>query len=100
MKVDLAPSALAELADIWDWNAAEWGIRRANGYLAFLRKAIFGLSKDHQSGRRVEDRPGIYYVVAKRRPQGHGHVIVYTSLDELVTVIHVFHTAQDWKSRI
>lgn len=100
MTVVIAPSALAELAAIWDWNATMWGARRANGYLAFLRKAILGLSKAHLSGRRMEGRPDIYYVVAKRRPKGHGHIIVYSVEADSVTVLHVFHTAQDWESKL
>ena len=51
MIVDYTPEALANLDEIWDWNAERYGNVHADTYLEFLRNRTDRLSADHASGR-------------------------------------------------
>jgi plasmid stabilization system protein ParE len=100
VKVVITPEAQDELADIWAWDAKERGIVHADRYLDFLTKSIFALTGTYASGASVSTRPDYRFIVIRRRSKGHGHVAVYTVGETQVTVLHVFHTAQDWQARV
>jgi plasmid stabilization system protein ParE len=48
----------------------------------------------------VEKRPYLRYIEVKRRRSGHGHVVVYSLTDDAVQVVHIFHTAQNWRVKL
>ena len=100
MKVVLTPEAQGELADIWAWNAKDRGILHADRYVGFLMESIFALTETYALGRPVSTRDDFRYTVIRRRSKGHGHIAVYTFEEEQVTVLHVFHTAQDWEAKV
>jgi plasmid stabilization system protein ParE len=45
-------------------------------------------------------RPDLRYLMIRRKAHGYGHVVVYRVTDVSVEVLHVFHTAQDWQTRL
>jgi plasmid stabilization system protein ParE len=100
LKVIVSPIAREDIADIWRWNAATYNVSHADRYIELLTQAIYNLDKDHGRGRIVTHRPELRYIVIRRRPRGHGHIAVYTVDDDSVNVLHLFHTAQDWQSKI
>jgi plasmid stabilization system protein ParE len=63
-------------------------------------KSISALSRTYAKGRSVSTRPGYRFIVIRRRAKGHGHIAVYTIGGEQVTVLHVFHTAQNWQASL
>ena len=100
MIVKLHPTAVVELAGIWEWNADRYGRQRADGYAAFLRHAIDQLPGLVKLSLPVPGRPEYRYTVIRRRSGGHGHVAVYRLREGLIEVLHLFHTAQDWQTRL
>jgi plasmid stabilization system protein ParE len=92
-----APSAIDELDGIWRWNTGRHGLRHADRYLHYLEQAINKLSETYTRGMVVSTRPDLRYVLIRRRTSGHGHVVVYNFDENEVHILHVFHTAQDWR---
>jgi len=100
VKVVLTPTARDELSEIWVWNAKDRGILHADKYIEFLERSIATLSKKFEKGRLVGDHPNFRYIVMKRSSKGHGHIAVYEVDGNEVRVLHIFHTAQNWQSKI
>jgi plasmid stabilization system protein ParE len=101
MIVDYTPEALANLDEIWDWNAERYGNVHADTYLEFLRNRTDRLSADHASGKSVPAHPKLRYRVIQKRKKGHGHIVVYEASDDnVVRVLRYFHTAQDWQNKL
>ncbi len=101
MRIEYARSAQLELDLIWDWNDERYGAVHADGYLKFLQSGIEALGVEPTLGRPVEGRVGVRALILRQSPQGHGHVVVYRVNPEqqAVRVLHVYHTAQDWRGR-
>jgi plasmid stabilization system protein ParE len=51
-------------------------------------------------GRPISARPELRYLPIKFKNRGHGHVAVYSVDQHAVSILHVFHTAQDWQNRL
>ena len=98
--VILSPAVVGELHDIWQWNAEHYSPAHADAYLRFLKRRIYGLNRHCRKGQTVSVRPDLHYILIRRKTKGHGHVAVYRFDDQEVHVLHVFHTAQDWPSRL
>ena len=95
-----ADNALDELGEIADWNEKTYGHDHARRYIAFLEDRIERLGVSYTRGKAVGTRPELRYVIIRRRSKGHGHVVVYKFNHEFLSVLHVFHTAQNWEARI
>ena len=100
VRVVVAPEAQLDLNEIWNWNARDRGICHADSYVRFLETQIDGLSEHYASGKVVGTRPDLRYILMRRKTRGHGHVAVYTVAESVVTVVYVFHTAQDWQATV
>jgi plasmid stabilization system protein ParE len=100
LTVIVSPSATAELAEIWRWNADRYDQRHADEYVAFLRSALAQLPFIYKRGRQVTARPDLRYIVIRRKTPGHGHIAVYQHDDKVIHVLHLFHTAQDWPAKL
>lgn len=98
--VILAPAVADELQSIWEWNAAHYSPDHADAYLDFIKEHIFDLRQREPPGRALAVRPDLRYLLVRRKSSGHGHVVVYRIADIEVHVLHVFHTAQNWQSKI
>jgi plasmid stabilization system protein ParE len=95
-----SPAAIDDLDEIWRWNAERYGVPHADNYLRYLKAAIDGLASSYAKGNAVGVRPDLRYILIRRRAKGHGHVVVYQVDREAVHVLHIFHTAQDWKTTL
>ena len=102
LTVVYSPVALAELEEIWEWNIERQGARQAREYRQFLLAEINELGASFDLGRLVTSRPDLRFVTLRWRIGGPGHVVVYRVGEEagVVTIAHIFHTRQDWKSRL
>lgn len=100
LPVDYAPLALRDLDIVWDWNAKTYGPAHAARYVDFLQRHIDALGESHPRGRVVESRPDLRYIRISRRKRGHGHIAVYRVDVDKVNVLHIFHTAQDWQTKL
>jgi len=100
LTVTVSPTAGAELADIWRWNADRYGADHADQYVGFLRSAIHQLPALYKLGKPVPAQPDLCYLVIRRRAKGHGHIAVFRFDDRAIAVLHVFHTAQDWQTKL
>jgi plasmid stabilization system protein ParE len=95
-----AAAALRELDEIWDWNEKTYGRERAVRYFDFLDEQVTALGADPLKGRPVPGQPDLRYLPIKRRSRGHGHLAVYRIGEQAIHILHIFHTAQDWRSRL
>ena len=100
MKIIYAPTANAELQAIWRWNARNYDERHADSYLDFLRSGIDKLRYSHLQRPSVEGHPGLHYILLRRKPTGHGHIVVYHCIGNEIHIKHVFHSAEDWQTKI
>jgi len=100
LNVSFSPAALEALGEIWEWNARHHGIEHADKYIAFLVAQANRLSTDYFLGRVVPVRPRLNYVIIRRTRRGHGHLAVYELIDDVIQVLHFYHTAQDWQARL
>ncbi len=98
--VRFSTAALGTLREIWLWNATHYGLDHADGYLQFLETAIGTLARPENSGRAIAGRPDLRYLLIRRRTGGHGHLAVFQVVGNQVTVLRLFHTAQDWQSAL
>jgi plasmid stabilization system protein ParE len=85
---------------IWDWNAAAHSREHAVSYLEFLLNHIEGLDVRHEQGNPVGRGTNLRYILIRRKSRGHGHVAVYRINAVTVDVLHDFHTAQNWQSKL
>jgi len=58
------------------------------------------LASNYAKGKPVGTRPDLRYIIIRRRAKGHGHVAVYNFDEKEVRVLHIFHTAQDWQTKL
>ncbi|HEX4052955.1 MAG TPA: type II toxin-antitoxin system RelE/ParE family toxin [Tepidisphaeraceae bacterium] len=101
MIVDYTPEALANLDEIWDWNAERYGRIRADSYVEFLQRRTDRLSTEYARGRRIPANTKLRYRVIQRTKKRHGHIVVYeVNDDDVVRVLRYFHTAQDWQNKL
>ena len=100
LEVVFTPSARADWVAIWQWNAETYGERRADAYMSFLEAEIVRLATSPGLGPNVPEFPGLRRRLVKRRSRSHGHIVFYRAVDRRLEVIHIFHTAQDWQSKL
>jgi plasmid stabilization system protein ParE len=98
--ISLSTAARETLREIWLWNADRYGAQHADGYLRFLENAIGTLARPEIAGRPVPGRSDLRYLLFRRRAGAHGHLAVFHAIGEQITVLQIFHTAQDWQSSI
>jgi plasmid stabilization system protein ParE len=99
-EVELTPEAVGALREIWEWNAEGHTPSHADAYLQFLATGIESLAVPDAAGRPVPGRPEVWYRLIRRRPGGHGHIVVYRVANNRVTLLRIFHTAQDWQAAL
>ena len=100
LDIDFTATAWADWIAIWQWNAEVYGEVRADSYLAFLESEIERLSRSPNLGATIADYPGLRRRLMKRRSRGHGHIVFYRVKESRLEVIHIYHTAQDWQTKI
>ncbi len=100
LEIVFTAAARADWVAIWQYNATEFGERRADSYIGFLESEIERLAHSPSLGPIVPEFPGLRRRLAKRRSWGHGHIIFYRVKESRLEIIHIYHTAQDWQSKL
>ncbi len=99
LTVNYSTQSLRDLGEIWDWNADEYGVQRADNYVSFLRRETLKLANSTNPGREVDSADHFRYHVITRRSRGYGHVVVFVIEAENLFVLRYFHTSQDWETK-
>ncbi len=100
LPVVYAPLARQDLGVVWDWNEKTYDPGHAARYVDFLQRHIEALGENQSRGRVLESRPELRYILIRQRKRGHGHLAVYRVDEDAVNVLHIFHTAQDWQTKL
>ena len=100
LKIVFSPSAQADLVSIWQWSAEHHGERTATSYAKFLLDEVERIATSPLIGVRVSGVTGVFRFLAKRRSRGYGHIVFYAVRGEALYVLALFHSAQDWQSKI
>lgn len=100
LRVQLSAEAEADLAGIWSWNFEKYGVDHANRYEDFLLSETQKLSTFYSLGRPVVERPGLLYRLILKHPGSQGHIVVFEVSNEFISVVHYFHTAQNWQAHL
>jgi toxin ParE1/3/4 len=87
----LSPAARADLEQIWEYSARNWGKDQAVRYILGIRDACQALADGHRQGRQADDiRPGY------RKLAVGSHVLFYRITDAgLIDVIRILHQRMD-----
>ena len=87
----LSPAAQADLEQIWEHIARNWGEDQAARYTLGIRDACRALTEGHRQGRPIDDiRPGY------RKLTVRSHVLFYRVTDAgLIDVIRILHQRMD-----
>ena len=92
----LSPAAQADLSQIWDYSARNWGAEQADRYILAIRDACEALADGSRRGRAVDDiRPGY------RKLAVASHFLFYRITDAgMIDVIRILHQRMDVASRL
>lgn len=87
----LSPAARADLDDIFDYTAQQWGLDQAETYVRGLQHAIERAAADPRIGRSCDEiRPGYRKLVAG------SHTLYYRLTgDGVVDVVRILHQRMD-----
>jgi plasmid stabilization system protein ParE len=100
LTVSISPLARRDLDLIWEWNAETYGPDRADAYDAFLLQKVATLQTGYSLARSVLEKPECQYIIARRSSRGHGHYLVFQVFAGRVEILRIFHTRQDWQSKL
>lgn len=92
----LSPAAQADLSEIWDYTAENWGTEQANRYILAVRDACASLADGRRRGRAIDDiRPGY------RKLAVLSHFLFYRVADTgLIDVVRILHQRMDVAARL
>jgi toxin ParE1/3/4 len=92
----LSPAAQADLGEIWDYSARNWGAEQADRYILAIRDACEALADGSRQGRAIDDiRPGY------RKLAVASHFLFYRITDAgMIDVIRILHQRMDVASRL
>ena len=100
LAVRITAKASRDLDSIWQWNATAYGPAHADRYIEFVLEEIMGLCTKYELGRLVKSRPSTRSYQVRKGSARHGHVAIFRIVGETLEVLHVFHSAQDWRKRL
>jgi toxin ParE1/3/4 len=87
--------ALADLADIFDFTVAVWGLEQARRYLHALRQQCQAIGMGVVSGRSAGNiQSGLY-----RHTYGR-HIIFFSKSEASIEIIRILLQSMDAKSRL
>ncbi len=95
-----SPESLADLDEIWEWNARQHGVTHADTYIAFLKSATLKLTQSVTPGEPVPTSSLYRCDILRHRRKGHGHMVAFTVESQTLFVWHYYHTSQDWQNKL
>lgn len=87
--IAFSPAAEADIDDIWDYSAENWGPDQADRYIDEIRDACRALAAGRKRGRPVDVRPGYL------KCSTGSHMLYFRDHGELLEIIRVLHDRQD-----
>jgi toxin ParE1/3/4 len=90
MKVNYAPRARADLAEIGEYSRQTFGPAVASALETYIRATIARIAAMPESGASVPERDRVRVVSLVRYP----FRIFYSASEDTVTILHVRHTAR------
>jgi len=91
----LSPAARADLDEIWNYSAENWGATRADKYVRDLAGALEKLACGKRRGRACDHiRPGYF------RYPCQSHVFFYKIDGKNLDVIRILHQRMDFTRRL
>lgn len=94
-KLDISPTAEAEIAEIWDYTACEYGLDAADAYVFDLDRVMVRLLDYPLMGADcAEIRKGY------RRIRAGSHTIYYLPKDDGIQIMRVMHVRRDAKRHL
>src|SRR2546429_247656 len=100
LTVRLSKSADIMMGRIWLWNEQQHGRAHAESFVEFLYNELQKLASHPLKGSILYDFPSLRRLVMSKKSRRQGYVAVYRVLDDIVEVLFIYHTAQDWRSRL
>jgi len=100
LNVRFSAEAQAELLAIWSWTAELYSERRADRYVEKLLEYVELISENPGAGSPVPEFPGVRRSLYRPRRARFGHIIFFRAVEKELQILHFFHTAQDWQSRM
>jgi toxin ParE1/3/4 len=91
----LSPAAQADVAGIWNFTAARWGIDQAEAYLRRVKAAVEAVAADHRLGRACDEVRSGYW----KYPVG-SHVLFYRIDQGGIDVVRVLHAHMDFERHL
>lgn len=86
-----APRAARDIDEIYDFTVGQWGMARAESYIAALRKRCEALAGGKVRGRDAGDIRAGY-----RRLNAGSHVIFYRTVGEAIEIVRILHARMDF----
>lgn len=87
--VTFSPAAAADLDNIWDYTAEEWGVEQADRYTDDVQSTCRGLARGEKRGRDVDVRSGyLKHAVGK-------HFVFFRTTEAGIEVIRILHQSMD-----
>lgn len=84
-----SPAAIADLENIWDYTAANWGLDQAERYTDEIRDACLAVATGSKRGRVVDVRHGYLKISTG------SHMVYFRETGATVSVIRILHVRQD-----
>jgi toxin ParE1/3/4 len=91
----LSPRAQADIDEIWDYTADQWGDDQAERYIRDLRRAIETIARNPNRGRSCDFiRPGY-----RKFPVG-AHMILFRLIADGINVVRILHQSMDFERHL
>lgn len=84
-----SPAAQADIDEIWEYSAENWGPDQADRYTDEIRDACHALADGSRHGRPVDVRPGYL------KSSTGSHMIYFRDVGDLLEIIRVLHVRRD-----
>lgn len=94
-ELDISPAAEAEIAEIWDYTAGEYGLDAADDYAADLDKVMVRLLEFPLMGTDCAHVRKGY-----RRIRAGSHMIYYIPNRDGIQIMRVMHVRRDAKRHL
>jgi toxin ParE1/3/4 len=93
LQPDFAPRALSDLRSLRRYSVDNWGLERAEKYLAAINKTIQRLCERRIMGRPVVGRRYRYY-------RSESHYLFFRVVGSRLVVLRVLHTSMDFQRHL
>jgi toxin ParE1/3/4 len=87
----LSPLARADIENIWDYTAENWGERQAERYAREIQRAIEAVAANPRKGRSCDDIRAGYH----KYPVG-SHILFFRVVDGVVDIVRILHQRMDF----